>query len=230
MRDWSAVVSARLSGLGLDAEREKQIRAELAGHLEDAHAEAVRRGCDEDDAVARALARVPDWVHLADAIRAADLKDGPMSHDAKILWLPGMAALGCAAALLVGTSRLLPGSVWVDPGARLPMMAAMLLSYLLCGALGAWWSRRAGGSVAARLVAGIFPLALHASIFIIVVVAGIVENSRQPEHIPINFQLRAVLPFVVIPGIALALGALPFLRDAATAGGRLGTEDQLTRG
>jgi len=230
VREWSAIVGARLSALGLDAEREKQIRAELAGHLEDVHAEAVRRGCSEEDAVACALERVPDWTHLAGAIRHADQEEGSMSHDAKTLWLPGMAALGCAAALLVGTSRLLPGSVWIDPGARLPMMAVMLLSYLLCGALGAWWSRRAGGSMAARLVAGVFPLALHASIFVIVVVAAIVENSRQPGHVPINFQLRAVLPFVVIPGIALALGALPFLRDAATAGGRLGTEDRLTRG
>jgi hypothetical protein len=36
VRDWSSVVRSRLIALGIAAEREEQIRAELAGHLEDA--------------------------------------------------------------------------------------------------------------------------------------------------------------------------------------------------
>ena len=230
MRDWSAVVNARLATLGLDAEREAQVRAELSGHLEDACADAVRRGCDEEDAVARALAQVPDWTHLADAIRDADRKDGPMSHDTKTLWLPGMAALAGAAALLMGTARLLPGSLWTDPRATVPMLALFLGAYLALGALGAWWSRRAGGAHTARFVAGIFPLALHLSIFATVMVAAMAGSIRLPEHVQINFQLRVALVFIVIPGIALAIGTLPFLRDAATAGARPGTGDRLTRG
>ena len=59
MRDWSSVVRSRLIALGIEAEREEQIRAELAGHLEDAYADAIRRGCTEEDAAARALAQVP---------------------------------------------------------------------------------------------------------------------------------------------------------------------------
>ena len=31
--------------LGIEAEREEEIRAELAGHLEDAYVDAIRRGC-----------------------------------------------------------------------------------------------------------------------------------------------------------------------------------------
>lgn len=203
MRDWSAVVAARLSALGLDAEREAQIRAELTGHLEDAYADAVRRGCTDEDAAARAMAQVPDWTYLAGAIRHADQEEGPMSHDAKTVWLPGMAALGCAAAVLVGTARLLPGSAWTDPGARLPMMAAMLLSYLLYGALGAWWSRRAGGSVAQRFVAGLFPLALHLCVVLIAAIR--VHSDVRPG---------VALGFIVIPGIALTIGALPFLTSS----------------
>ncbi len=230
MRDWSDVIDARLAALGLDAGREAQIRAELAGHLEDAYADAVRRGSDDEDAVARALAQVPDWTHLADAIRDANRKDGPMSHDTKTLWLPGMAALGAAAALLIGSARLLPGSLWTNPRATVPMEALFLGSYLAFGALGAWWSRRAGGAIAVRFVAGIFPLALHLSIFVTIVVAAMAEYIRLPEHVQINFQLRVMLVFIVIPGIALAIGTLPFLRDAATAGAPPGTEDRLTRG
>ena len=210
MRDWRELVGARLVALGLNAEREEQIRAELAGHLEDACADAVRRGCTEEDAAACALERVPDWTHLADAIRHADQKEGPMSHDAKTLWLPGMAALGGAAAVLIGVPWLVPGSLWTDPRATMPMAVATLVSYLMCGAFGAWWSRRAGGSVTARFVAGLFPLALHVPVFITAVV---VDSRRSQELLQINFQLRAALIFIVIPGIALAIGALPFLRD-----------------
>ena len=211
MRDWSSVVRSRLIALGLDAEREEQIRAELAGHLEDAYADAIRRGCTEEDAAARALAQVPDWTRLADAIRRADQKEGPMSPDAKTLWLPGMAALGCAAAVVLGVPRLLPASLWLDPRATMPMTAGLLLSYLAFGALGASLSRRSGGGIAARLAAGIFPLALHVSIFVAVVVAAMFGDRR----FQINFQLRAALIFIVIPGVALAVGTLPFLREGA---------------
>ena len=220
MRDWSSVVRSRLIALGIEAEREEQIRAELAGHLEDAYADAIRRGCTEEDAAARALAQVPDWTRLADAIRRADEKEGPMSPDAKSLWLPGMAALGCAAALMLGLPRLLPGSLWLDPRATMPMTVGLLLSYLAFGALGASLSRRAGGGIAARLAAGIFPLALHVSVFVTVVVAAMFGDRRfvfhsGPEAIQINFQLRAALIFIVIPGVALAVGTLPFLREGA---------------
>jgi N-methylhydantoinase A/oxoprolinase/acetone carboxylase beta subunit len=34
VRDWSSVVRSRLIALGIEAEREEQIRAELAGHLD----------------------------------------------------------------------------------------------------------------------------------------------------------------------------------------------------
>ena len=153
-----------------------------------------------------------------------------MSHDTKTLWLPGMAALAGAATLLIGTARLLPGSLWTDPRATLPMQALFLGSYLTLGALGAWWSRRAGGAGRARFAAGVFPLALHLSIFAIVVVAATAGSIRLGEHVQINFQLRALLVFIIIPGIALAIGTLPFLRDAATAGAPPGTADRLTRG
>ena len=126
-----------------------------------------------------------------------------MSHDARTLWLPGMAALGASAAVLLGVARLVPGSLWTDPGTALPMMAAMLLSYLLCGALGAWWSRRAGGNVAARFVAAIFPLALH---LCMVLVAAI--------RLPSDVRPGVALGFIVIPGIALTIGALPFLTSS----------------
>lgn len=207
MHNWAAIVRTRLNALGLAAEREAEIHAELAGHLEEAYADARRRGLTDADAAAHALKRVPDWTQLAQAIRRADQKEGPMSRYAKTLWLPGMAGLAGAAALIVGVTPLVPSSLWLDPrtSVRALMIAVVLVSYLAFGALGASWSRRAGGGLPARFLAGIFPLALHVAIVITTIVAGV------------NFQLgRVALVFIAIPGIALTVGALPFLRGGAT--------------
>jgi hypothetical protein len=126
-----------------------------------------------------------------------------------------MAALGCAAAVMLGVARWLPPSLWLDPRATMPMTAGLVLSYLAFGALGASLSRRAGAGIGTRLAAGIFPLALHVCIFLAVVVAAIFGDRRSPEAIQVDFQLRTALIFIVIPGVALAVGALPFLRDRA---------------
>ena len=203
MRDWSAVIEARLAALGLDAEREAQIRAELAGHLEDAYADAVRRGCDDGDAAACALAHVGDWTDLADVIRRADQEGDPMTRDARTLLLPGMVTLCCASAVVFGMLRFVPSWAWTNDrlSVRLVAPALLLVCYLALGAFGASWSRRAGGSVAARFVAGLFPLALHLGILATVLV------------LHIDFRLVGALGFIVIPGIALTIGALPFLRD-----------------
>ena len=205
MREWAEIVRTRIGAIGLAAEREDEIQTELAGHLEDACVEALQRGLTEDDAVAHALEQVPDWTQLAQAIRRADQKEGPMSRDTKTVWLPGMTALAGAAAVLFAT-QLVPASLWTDPrsSVRLLMMGLALACYLACGAIGASWSRRAGGSLTARLLAGIFPLALHVAIVITTMVFGV------------NFQLgRVALAFIMIPGMALTVGALPFLRDSS---------------
>ena len=207
MHDWAAIVRSRLGALGLDAAYEEEVRAELAAHLEDLYAEARRCGSSDADAMARALERVPDWGHLARTIRRADRRDGPMTRDARTIWLPGMAALiGAAAVILVATR--LPSSLWADRRADVPMALAAIAMYLACGALGAGWSRRAGGSVGERICAGLFPLALHLAIFILAIVVLTISEGR------VNLQLKAAVVFLLTPGLALATGTLPFLRDA----------------
>ncbi len=206
MREWAEIVRTRIGALGLSAEREEEIHAELAGHLEDAYTEARRRGRTADDAEAHALEQVSDWTQLAQAIRRADQIEGTMSRDTKTLWLPGMTGLAGAAAVIVGITPLVPASLWTDPrtSVRVLMIGLVLACYLTFGALGASWSRRAGGSLTARYLAGIFPLALHVTIVITTIMAGV------------NFRLGGALAFILIPGIALTFGALPFLRDGAT--------------
>jgi hypothetical protein len=208
VHDWPAIVGARLAVLGLDAAREEEIRAELAGHLEDEYAAALQRGRSEQEAVACALARVPDWVDLARTIHRADKKDGPMSPDTKTLWLPGMAALCCAGAAILMTTRL-PPSLWANPRASLPMAALSIGWYVAVGALGSSWSRRAGGNTRARFAAGLFPLVLHLAIIVPAIIVSILNEGRT------NFQRGELFASVLVPGVALAIGTLPFLRSRA---------------
>jgi hypothetical protein len=210
MHDWHAIVDSHLGPLGLEAAREQEIRTELAAHLEDLYTGARRRGCSDADAMACALERVPDWTDLMRTIRRADRRDGPMSHDAVTIWVPGMAALAGSATVILGTTRL-PSWLWTDPRAGVPMAIAGISVYLACGALGAGWSRRAGGTVRERICAGLFPLLLHLAMFVL---ATLTEARAHAEPILLNLQLRVAIVFLVIPGVAMTIGTLPFLRDA----------------
>jgi hypothetical protein len=124
--------------------------------------------------------------------------------------------LFCSFILLLAMTRLVPPAIWVNPKAPVLLMAPWLLSYVVFGALGAWWSRRAGGSTATRFFSGMFPFALHLAVFLLPAILAIASNvSRLGEHDQVSFLLRIGLGWVVIPGAALAIGTVPFLRDSA---------------
>jgi hypothetical protein len=85
-----------------------------------------------------------------------------------------------------------------------------LISLPLCGAVGAYFSCRAGGGRAARLVAGLFPwIALFGLIGFLTVIGRIVPF----QHQWIRF-VTGLLLVSVPPGIALFLGAVPFLKES----------------
>lgn len=133
-----------------------------------------------------------------------------MSPSAKTLWVPGMSMLFCSAILLFAMTHLVPPATWVDPRAPFFLLAPWLFSYLAFGALGAWWSRRVGGRTASRFFSGMFPLALHLAVFF-----GISSALPITAGFQLSFLLRASPVWVVIPGVALAIGTVPFLRDGA---------------
>jgi hypothetical protein len=215
-KNWKAYVSERLGGLGLSPECEEDVVTELACHLEDRIAAAVVAGMPEHEAGAKALEEVPDWVALNHEISAAK-KEGPMNERAKYLWIPGMTMLISAFILMSAIARLVPPVAWTQPGAPLYFYASFLVIYAAFGAVGAQWSRRAGGSVPTRFLAGIFPVALHVVIFVCVFVATLLQSQpRTPQWLDASFLARVFLTFILLPGIALAVGALPFLRNRAS--------------
>jgi hypothetical protein len=213
------MVRLRLGALGLSAAREEEIRVELAEHLEDAYQDALQCGLSPEAAIACAHEQVPDWKCLAQGIRRAGQEEDTMSHTTKTLWLPGMSVLIFSAVLLLVMIRLVPPTAWGGPKPPVHLLATWptwLFSYLVFGALGAYWSRRAGGSIAARFLSGTFPLALHLVIFFLPIAVAMLYGAPSfPEHRQVSWLLRTSIWWVVIPGVALAMGTLPFLRDGA---------------
>ncbi|MBI3664554.1 MAG: hypothetical protein HY234_16075 [Acidobacteria bacterium] len=146
-----------------------------------------------------------------------------MSVHTKNLVLLGMTMLISAAILLLALLRQVPPVAWVHPKAPMLFFIPWLLSYCVLGALGAYWSRREGGNTATRFLSGVFPVAMHLAIFLCVIVAAVTGASRNPEHLLPSFLVRAGLSFVVVPGIALAIGTLPFLRNHTRESSPAGT-------
>jgi hypothetical protein len=221
MPDRRPYLRARLGPLGLRREREEEILAELADHLEDQDAPDSAPslpGTVDGDAT--------NWGLLARQIRHAE-EEG-MSPTVKTIWVPGMGMLLCSFLLLLAITTWVPPAAWLQPSALALCFAPWLLSYLGFGALGAWWSRRAGGSAAARFASGMFPLALHLSVFLLPIVVAVASDVRlgtstplgiglEPEPLQAGFLLRVGLAWVLIPGVALGVGTIPFLRTPRNA-------------
>lgn len=215
MPDFAAIVRERLALTRVDPQHEADIRAELSAHLEDAYTDARAHGRSEDEAVRLALEQVADWPALTRGLDAAVTDGGMMSHHTRSLWLPGLTMLGCSASVLLAIGWLMPGAWWANRSAGTDAMAATagILLYVLFGAIGAAWSRRVGGTWRERLGAGLLPLALHVAVVVTAILVGIFrEFAQHPTH-ALNPQLRVLVVFVIVPGLALSMGAAPFLRQ-----------------
>jgi len=222
VRDWSALVHRHLASARVDEQRRREIAAELAAHLEDAYDSALRSGCTEAEAVACAMERVPDWRALAVAVKRSIDEDTTMTRHAITVLLPGTTILLAAATGMSLVVYATPADRWVDPRWHVHALAAGLafLFYLVLGAIGAAWSRHAGGSHGERLAAGAFPLVLHVAMAGPAVGADMLYAFSQGavgRHLDINF-INMILVMLVAPGAALLLGGLPFARRNARLG------------
>lgn len=215
MPDFAAIVRRQLPLEGVEAQRAADIHAELASHLADVYADARASGHAEEEALRLALAQVTNWTALAHGVTRAANEDRMMSYHMKTLWLPGLTMLGGSAAVLLAIGWLMPGTWWANRDASSDVAAgtAAIVLYVLLGAMGAAWSRRVGGTWRERLGAGLLPIALHLAVVTVAILANVFAELRQHPAHALNPQLRLLVVFVLVPGLALSLGAAPFLRQ-----------------
>ena len=220
MPDWKQIVGDRLGALHLPAETKDDVVAELALHLEEVSENARNAGLSGSAATALALEEVQNWRALAAQISRARSKEGVMNRRIKSLWLPAMAGVlgaGLAVTALhwidVSPHYVFRGSYLCHApsgtcaGIAISFYWPWLAATPAIGALGAYLSRRAGGRVGSRLLAGLAPaLLIFLGSFLTQPVVPIASFS--------HYYFYCVTNWVLIPGLLLLLGALPFLQKS----------------
>ena len=212
MPDWQELVRQRLSGLALNDGEKDEVHAELAAHLEESYEGFRTEGLRELDAVQRTLAQVADWKELQRKIRSARIRKDIMTNRVTQLWLPGLLTFALSMGLEAVVQKFGPRPFVLDLDKGTPVLmfyTAWLLMLPLAGALGAYLSKRAGGSVRMVLAASIFPVLPFAVVFLIAIPVGLVVNHNLEHHIVTAAYLSMSVGWVLAPGVALLAGGLP---------------------
>ncbi len=124
-------------------------------------------------------------------------------------WLPALISLTSAmACLAISTLAGLQPRFVARGLATLVVYVPWLLMLPLCGAAGAYLSRRGGGERLACLAAGLFPVIAMTSLVGVLALTGKFVYAK-PQSL---YFWMAVLLGAILPGVALLLGALPFAK------------------
>jgi len=215
MHDWQELVRTRLKQNGRKTKTPDDVVAELAAHLEEIYEQSRSQGLSDAVATALALKEAGDWRALARNIRRLKRKENSMNYRTKTLWLPALLSLFGSASLLmilqqIHSARFEPHLVWIA-GIGMMFYWPWLAGLPLFGALGAYLSCRAHGRTFVRLAAGLSPALVMLIAMSLILPWGLAVDGFS------FFRLVAfgmgLTNWVVVPGLALLLGTLPFLRD-----------------
>ncbi|HJY90153.1 MAG TPA: hypothetical protein VJ255_07735 [Candidatus Acidoferrum sp.] len=187
MPDWSRLISERMGVLALSGAVRDEVVAELATHLEELYQACRARGASESQAIEIALSQATDWQELGREISDIKNEEARTNDRSKQLWLPGLMTLTASMVWLMMPQRvnwnLGSSSFHESP----PLMAYLmwLITHPVFGAAGAYLSRRNGGTLIARLAAGIFPsIALLGLLIFITFTGFFVERNPSSGSIP----------------------------------------------
>jgi hypothetical protein len=211
MPDWNGLVRKRLKLVHLSPAQQDATIAELTSHLEDLYADYRGRGLNDSEATQRALQEIPDWRGLAENIERSK-QEQSMNRRTKQFWLPGLINLAIAMFVLMFEVRMdLHPRIYNTRFADMMLYIPWLLALPFCGGFAAYLCRRAGGDRVARLATASFPAAAYLGCFVLVLPIA----RFGPDHFVAWGAVAVVVScWVILPGIALLLGALPFLRTS----------------
>jgi hypothetical protein len=216
MPDWQQIVSSKLSGLALEPEEATQVLEEVAGHLEEDYQSLLSKGVPEKEAASHTLEQVDDWQVLKQMIESARKKENPMPKRVGQFWLPAFLTL-LLSMVLLAVIQVFGPSPWITPapGGRLRMtpVAVVYVSWLLflplIGALGAYISRRAGGSARAVFFSIVFPILPYLAFFLIGLPVALILDDHAAHNITIPAFFVGLSAWVIFPAVALLAGGWP---------------------
>jgi len=154
-----------------------------------------------------------------ESIRSAETEEMNMNYRTKALWLPALCALTLSNVLLALMQIFgAPAHFyWLGVGKSVQALCEFIVPWLLSqpvvGAVAAYWSRRAGGTVRYQLLAALAPAIALLGFFVLILPFAIV-TEQAPHHIQLYGFLVLTVTWVLLPAIPLLLGAAPFLRKA----------------
>jgi hypothetical protein len=215
MPDWEALVREQLAGLSLEPDERRDVIRELAAHLEETFEELRLQGLPEEAAVHRTLSEVKDWHDLRREIQTARRKKNIMTNRVRQFWLPALLTLTVSMAVLAMIQIFgpLPRPVALSGPPQVVPVAMVyipwLLSLPLVGALGAFLSRRAGGSQHAILLSIIFPVLPYLVLFLVAFPVSLIIKDHVAHNIMLSAFSVALVAWVLVPSVALLAGGLP---------------------
>jgi hypothetical protein len=138
-----------------------------------------------------------------------------MNTRTKHFWLPGLVSLTTAMLSLMCFTILVQPRLYVAHNVAATFYWPWLAVLPFCGAAGAWLSRRLGGDRMACLASTQFTSAAWLCCFCFVFVVSMFFQGDRA----LTFASFLLFTFnwVFLPGTALLLGALPFLRNSGEA-------------
>jgi hypothetical protein len=216
MPDWQQIVSGKLSGIALEPDEKSQVLEELAGHLEEDYQSLLSQGISDEGAIQRALKRVDDWQELKQMIESARKKENSMPKPVAQFWLPAFLTL-LLSMVLLAVIQIFGPNPWITPapGGRLRMtpVAVVYVSWLLLlpliGALGAYMSRRAGGSARTVFLSIVFPILPYLAFFLIGLPVALILDDHVAHNITIPAFFVGLSAWVIFPAAALLAGGWP---------------------
>lgn len=142
---------------------------------------------------------------------AAASESNRLNQRTRSLWLPALTTFFGTSVSLMACEflHMQPRVVWV---ARTGMWLywPWLASLPIFGAAGAFLSQRAHGTAAARLTACLSPALIMLTVMLLILPWGLAIDGKDFLRV-VTFGV-GLINWVAIPGIALLLGAAPFLR------------------
>lgn len=216
MPDWKRIVRERLQSSQMNVADPDSVVSELAAHLEETCEHARSIGLTDRAAIDSALQEVTDWQVLAKQIRRAKSEEAFVNHRTKALWLPALATFLSASVSLMLCQFLGMHPRIVRVGeVSMWFYWPWLATLPIFGGLGALLSHRARGHFRARLAAGLSPALIMLIVMLLILPWGLAIDGLHFLQL-VSFGL-GLLNWVALPGLALLLGALPFLRGSALA-------------
>jgi hypothetical protein len=204
-------IEKHLGKLELGPQREEEILRELSEHVADHAAALEARGVARDAAAQQAFDSVSNWPELRNEIVSAETEEAIMNYRTKVVWLPAFCTFTLSMVLLalLQISGLRPSFFW---STIIPIHLPWLITLPVIGAVGAYWSMRAGGRLSHRLLASQAPSIIWLAIMLTVLTLSLVTDRHVPLVLKLSALLTYIVAWVLLPSLALFLGAIPFLR------------------